>query len=402
MWNTPQVTVLDNGLTVVTVENDSQLVEVELCFRAGHLDDEIPGTAHYLEHLMCEGPDNDSRRRDHLPLIVHGSEMNAQTGLSFTRYYWKGLATFWEEMTRSLLATTFDATADSFERERFTVLEEIRKEAMGQRITDWFRSKVYPHIPLLQNPSVGTEESVKSISLEDIRRFYEKWYGAQNAALIVVGGIKHEQVLAVAGKMTLLSGKKNGLHKHQPVYVKGIFQEMENINPHMVLYFPRSTIWEERIKMRTILAMLRDCDMGLAYQRLRNQERLIYGISLDAGGILLPHMGLIVPARSEHFEKIETIIFEEIDRIIAKKYDPNLLRMIVNCFRISAIKDREFTSHGEVLDNARTSWLWSLPYTETKKQEDLVATFTPEILSEAAKEHFRRERYGCLHFIPKS
>ena len=238
MWNEPKVSVLANGLTIITVENNSRLVEVELCFRAGHLDDDIPGVAHYLEHLMCEGPDNDSRRRDHLPLIVHGSEMNAQTGLSFTRYYWKGLATFWEEMTRSLLATTFDATADSFERERFTVLEEIRKEAMGQRITDWFRSKVYPHIPLLQNPSVGTEESVKSISLEDIRRFYEKWYGAQNAALIVVGGIKHEQVLAVAGKMTLLSGKKKRSTQTPTGLCEGHFSRDGEYQPAYGSLFP--------------------------------------------------------------------------------------------------------------------------------------------------------------------
>ena len=78
-------------------------------------------------------------------------------------------------MTQSLLATTFDATADSFERERFTVLEEIRKEALRQletEIAKLFDLRIYPYGCVYPDKSLfdTTKKKLYLIDFEDWRK----------------------------------------------------------------------------------------------------------------------------------------------------------------------------------------------------------------------------------------
>ena len=49
-----------------------------------------------------------------------------------------------------------------------------------------------------RTPVVGWMSDLENMRVEDAREFYEKWYGPNNATLVVVGDVSHEEVFKLA------------------------------------------------------------------------------------------------------------------------------------------------------------------------------------------------------------
>lgn len=76
---------------------------------------------------------------------------------------------------------------ESFKVEQKVVIEEIRKR----------NSSVSPYLigtPLEGHDGLGTEEQINSITSEEVKTFYHKYYTPDNVALVIQGKVNEKKL----------------------------------------------------------------------------------------------------------------------------------------------------------------------------------------------------------------
>ena len=197
---------LSNGLEVIVHEDASTpLVTLNLLYKVGARDEDPQrtGFAHLFEHLMFGGsvniPDYDG------PLQLAGGDNNAFTNNDITNYYLtlpiQNIETgFWLESDR-MLSLAF--SEKSLEVQRNVVIEEFKQRYLNQPYGDvWLllrplAYKVHPY----QWATIGKDVShISEASVEDVRKFFFKYYCPDNAVLVVAGNVKAENIFSLAEK----------------------------------------------------------------------------------------------------------------------------------------------------------------------------------------------------------
>ncbi len=197
---------LSNGLEVIVHEDASTpLVTLNLLYKVGARDEDPQrtGFAHLFEHLMFGGsvniPDYDG------PLQLAGGDNNAFTNNDITNYYLtlpiQNIETgFWLESDR-MLSLAF--SEKSLEVQRNVVIEEFKQRYLNQPYGDvWLllrplAYKVHPY----QWATIGKDVShISEASVEDVRKFFFKYYCPDNAVLVVAGNVKAENIFTLAEK----------------------------------------------------------------------------------------------------------------------------------------------------------------------------------------------------------
>jgi len=197
---------LENGLRVLVHEDASTpMVVVNVLYDVGARDEDPKktGFAHLFEHLMFGGSVNIDDFET--PLQLAGGENNAYTTNDFTNYYIQLPAenietAFWLESDR-MLSLAF--SEKSLEVQRKVVMEEFKEHYLNKPYGDvWFRLRelVYKQHPY-RWMTIGSELShIEQAQLEDVKRFFFKYYRPVNAILVVAGKVKTEQVRNLAEK----------------------------------------------------------------------------------------------------------------------------------------------------------------------------------------------------------
>ncbi len=198
---------LDNGMRlVVRVDNRAPVAVSQLWFPVGSIH-ETPGTtgvSHVLEHMMFKG--TAERESGEFSRIIsrEGGRLNAFTGREFTAYF--------EQLRADRLEIAFELGADrlanirfdedEFRREMEVVFEERRLRVddnpMGVA-SERFNALAWKSSPARQ-PIIGWQEDLEQLTLDDVRDWYESWYGVNNALLVVVGDVDPQAVRDLAQK----------------------------------------------------------------------------------------------------------------------------------------------------------------------------------------------------------
>ena len=90
-----------------------------------------------------------------------------------------------------LTQPSFPADAFARERTRTLVALQSEKESPGGIASKAFFAALYPDHPY-GTPPLGTEESVKALSREDVVNFYQRYYVARNATVAIVGALDRQ------------------------------------------------------------------------------------------------------------------------------------------------------------------------------------------------------------------
>jgi len=208
--------VLENGLRVLVHQDQSTpIAAFNLLYDVGAKDEspEQTGFAHLFEHLMFGGsvniPSFDT------PLQEVGGQNNAFTSNDITNYYSTLPVTnletaFWLDSDR-MLSLAF--TDKSLEVQRSVVIEEFKQRYLNQPYGDvWLllRPLAYKSHPY-QWATIGKEiKHIEDAVMQDVKAFFHKHYGPQNAILCVAGDVQVEEVRELAEKYfgTIPKGEK--------------------------------------------------------------------------------------------------------------------------------------------------------------------------------------------------
>eukprot|EP00934_Nitzschia_sp_Nitz4_P003410 Nitzschia sp. Nitz4//scaffold180_size44305//24137//35517//NITZ4_007241-RA/size44305-processed-gene-0.44-mRNA-1//1//CDS//3329539473//3400//frame0 len=241
---------LSNNLKVLLVSTADELKEsgtstVEAAavhIEAGQFDDTIPGISHFHEHMLFLGtakyPEEDEYERY---LSRFGGSCNAYTGMEDTNYYFgirtshndttttsEGLKGALDRFSQFFINPLFNG--DMVERE----IQAIDSEYQGGRADDAWR--LFQIQKATANPlhpfskfGCGNKQTLTSNGgppVEELKKFFEKFYKTSNMRLVVAGASSLDALQETVEKTF-------GCLKHSddpPRYVK--------VNPHSPL-FPR-------------------------------------------------------------------------------------------------------------------------------------------------------------------
>lgn len=158
------------------------------------------GVAHLLEHLMFKGSQQfDTHHEDNIHALEdRGALLNATTWSDRTNYY--------EVLLKEDMELALKIEADRMrgaclrEEDRASEMTVVRNEyERGEN--DAF-SVLYRHVwamSYLAHPyhhsTIGWLPDIEGMSIEDIRSFYHRFYGPNNAVVTVVGDLDEAQVL---------------------------------------------------------------------------------------------------------------------------------------------------------------------------------------------------------------
>jgi len=206
MFN-PTTYMLDNGLTVVVVENHRAPIATHMVWYRVGAADEVPGKsglAHLLEHLMFKGTPTVPAGQFSRTIARSGGRDNAFTSSDFTAYY-QNVAVDQLEQAMTLEADRMRSLAPderNFTTELAVVMEERRMRTdnnpaalLGERM----QAALFLNHPY-RRPVIGWAGEIAALTRQDALDFYHKWYAPNNAVLVVVGDVKPEQVKALAEK----------------------------------------------------------------------------------------------------------------------------------------------------------------------------------------------------------
>ncbi|HEX5127371.1 MAG TPA: pitrilysin family protein [Rhodocyclaceae bacterium] len=200
-------TTLSNGLKVVVQEDHRAPTLVHMVwYRVGSMDETTgtTGIAHALEHMMFKGTTDIGPGEFNKRVAEAGGRDNAFTTQDYTAFF--------QQVPRDKLADMMALESDRmanlvvddelFKKEMQVVMEERR-----WRTDDQPRSKLYESLMAAayqshpyRNPVIGWPQDIENFTPQDVRDWYKRWYGPNNAIVVVVGDVEHEAVFKLAAE----------------------------------------------------------------------------------------------------------------------------------------------------------------------------------------------------------
>ncbi len=197
--------VLDNGLTVVLHHDDSDpLVHVDVTYHVGSAREEIgkSGFAHFFEHMMFQGSENVGDDQHFKIVNDAGGTLNGSTNIDRTNYY----QTVPRNQLEKMLWLEADrmgfllpaVTQEKFEIQRSTVKNERVQMYDNQPYGLQFERTVealYPPGHPYSWMTIGYVEDLDRVDVDDLKDFFVRWYGPNNATLTIGGDFDRAETL---------------------------------------------------------------------------------------------------------------------------------------------------------------------------------------------------------------
>lgn len=161
------------------------------------------GIAHFVEHTLFKGTRRKSSAVINNTLERLGGELNAYTTKEEIVLHATVLKKDLAKAVSLLLEIAFEANfpEDEIEIEKGVVTDEIAscKDYPAEEIYDLFEEKLFKGTSL-SRPILGTEETVKAISSDELRRFREEFFTPDRMVLTVVSPLSEKQMEGIVAK----------------------------------------------------------------------------------------------------------------------------------------------------------------------------------------------------------
>ena len=202
--------VLSNGLTLVVHEDHSDpIVHVDVTYHVGSAREEIgkSGFAHFFEHMMFQGSDNVGDEQHFKIITEAGGTLNGTTNTDRTNYFETVPSNQLEKMIW-LEADRMGFLLDAVTQRKFEVQRETVKNERGQRVDnapyglvfELMGKTLYPYGHPYSWSTIGYIEDLNRVNAEDLKNFFLRWYGPNNATITIGGDVTPADVVKLVEK----------------------------------------------------------------------------------------------------------------------------------------------------------------------------------------------------------
>ena len=220
---------LANGLTLVIHEDHSDpVIHVDVTYHVGSAREEIgkSGFAHFFEHIMFQGSDHVGDEQHFKIVTDAGGTLNGSTNRDRTNYYETVPSNQLEKMLW-LEADRMGFLLDAVTQKKFEIQRSTVKNERGQNydnrpygLAGEIASKnLYPYGHPYSWLTIGYVEDLNRVDVNDLKNFFLRWYGPNNATLTIGGDVKPAEVVKLVEKYfgSIPSGPKVEPVKLAPV-----------------------------------------------------------------------------------------------------------------------------------------------------------------------------------------
>lgn len=411
---------LDNGLTVLVKEDHRAPVAVSMVwYKVGSADEPggLSGVSHALEHIMFKGTPKYPNGVFSKMIAAIGGQENAFTNFDYTAYY--------EKVATDKLPISFALEADrmqnllldkdEFAKEIKVIREErrLRTEDNPQALAfERYLATAHLSTPY-HHPIIGWMSDLRRISVEDLKRWYQRFYAPNNATLVVVGDVNPTKIYELAKQHFGKIGKKTHYVRKQEIEPPNLGQKSVQIHapaqlPLLMFGYPvpsvntAKTIWEP-YALEVIAAVL---DGG---ESARFAKDLVRGTQLASGANVYYNLYtryptqfilLGIPAPSHTMPELKAAMLKQLKRLQDQPINPTELRRIKT--QIIAQKTYERDSiFGQamelgLLETIGVGWQAADKYTER------LNSVTAEQVQEVAKRYFQDWAMTEAQLLPLS
>jgi len=328
---------LANGLTVILHEDHSDpLVHVDVTYHVGSNREEVgrSGFAHFFEHMMFQGSENVADD-EHFKIISNaGGSMNGSTNSDRTNYY-ETLPVNQLEVALWLEADRMGFLLDAVTQEKFEIQRDTVKNERGQNydnrpyglVWETANKAMYPEGHPYSWPTIGFLEDLDRANVDDLKRFFLRWYGPNNAAITIGGDIDPLATLDMVNKYfgPIAAGPEvENLPKQPAVLDTDRYVTLEdNIHlPALVLLIP--TVYathEDEAALDTAAKIMGQGQASLLYQRLVQTGRAVQAnVSHSCSELACAMMFIVIqnPASGETLAEMETAVRETLEEFAGR------------------------------------------------------------------------------------
>ena len=196
---------LNNGIRLVHHRIPGIVAHCGLVINAGSRDETDPehGIAHFIEHMLFKG--TKKRKAYHILSCLEdvGGELNAYTTKEETAIHASFMKEHYDRAVGIISDIAFNSVfpAKEIEKEKEVVIEEINsyKDNPAELIFDDFEEQIFLNQPIGRN-ILGTFETVKSYSQENIFSFISDNYSTCQMVFCSVGNISDEKIIKLFTK----------------------------------------------------------------------------------------------------------------------------------------------------------------------------------------------------------
>lgn len=282
-----EVSRLSNGLTVATETlPNMQSVALGIWLKSGsrHERDNEHGIAHLLEHMAFKGTGKRTALQIATDIEDVGGELNAATSVETTAFYARVL--------RDDLPLAIDILADiltdsrfepeELEREQHVILQEIgaAHDTPDDAVFDRFTETAFRH-QAIGRSILGTPETVKSFTSEQLHRFMERQYSADRMVVVAAGGLQHDEfVREVEARLGSFRAKAEASLPQYSHYVGGDYRENRDLmDAQIILGFEGRAYHVRDFYASQVLSMILGGGMSSRlFQEVREKRGLCYSV----------------------------------------------------------------------------------------------------------------------------
>jgi len=205
--NNFKTTTLENGLKVSALINkDSPATSLGYFVNTGSRDETMAehGLSHFLEHMLFKSTKNLNAYDLTMALADQGVQANAYTSAEMTVYYGRVI----KQNSLSYLKILSDMMQpalleEDFITEKKVILEEISMcdDQPNSVLYEKSKSSFYKGHSLAKSV-IGTSESVSSLTIEQMRDYFNRRYTSRNMNLFACGNFDWEEFLQKTNEYT--------------------------------------------------------------------------------------------------------------------------------------------------------------------------------------------------------
>lgn len=409
---------LKNGMKVIVKEDHrAPTVAHMIWYKTGSMD-EVNGTtgiAHALEHMMFKGtktlkPGEFSKR-----VAALGGRENAFTNKDYTAYF--------QQIEKSKLNQVMALEADrmanlTFDKNEFSkeirvVMEERRWRTDDQPIplvyealyATAFNAHPYHH------PVVGWMSDLQSMTLDDARSWYQRWYAPNNATMVVSGDVDAKQVYQLAekyfGKLPRKAVPVTRPQAEPPQRgIRRVTVKAPAENPYVVLAFKTPTLRDVEQDMDVhaldvLAAILDGYDNARLSAKLVRTDKVANSVGAGYENIARgPALFLLdgTPAKGVTTEQLEKLLRAEVERIARDGVSEEELKRVKAQLIASQIYKRD-SIFGQAMEIGVME-MSGLSHTKIDRIIDKLKEVTADQVKAVAQKYFSDDTLTVATLVP--
>ena len=407
---------LPNGLHVILhQDNGAPVVTTSVMYHVGGKDrtQGRTGFAHFFEHLLFEGTKNIERGTWMKLVSSRGGNNNANTSQDRTYYYEVFPSNqlefgLWMESERMLHPVIDQVGVDT---QNEVVKEEKRlrmdNSPYGQilQVVGENLFKVHPY----KDPNIGYMEDLDAATLEEFIAYKEKYYGPNNAVLVVAGDIDIEKTKSMIeqyfGPVPTGQNVVRNFPEEEPITQEvraKAYDPNIQIPATIVAYRTPGFASREAYVLDMISTYLSDGKTSKLYKKMVDEQKQALQIGAFNLGQEDYGMYLIfgLPVGENTLETLNTEIEEEIAAVRNELIADKDFQKIQNKF------ENDFVNANSSVEGIAGSLAtYYMLYGDTSlinKQIDIYRSITREEIQQVAQQYLQPNQRVVIDYLPQS